>query len=244
MSSSSSSSAAVTVPSREHVESLLSKGSHYTTAASTTATLGSYVTGQASYLTPYHFEANRALLKAYQFRPSLADVDQVALVLLLSLVQFSDRTTDFAALSYLVPDRVQKASPVRDVLRCHELLESCSFGEFWEALHGLSTSSAAVGVFAGDDRTVTALRRGVVRVLSWTYRTAPLSTVIGALQLPSSNVDLVPLLQNDPCVRSVDGGIVEFVPTPDNTKRGRVFQEGVSYTALANLMSKVSAAPQ
>ena len=54
----------------------------------------------------------------------------------------------------------------------------------------------------------------------------------------SSGAELSKL--NHPSVESVDGDTVYFVPTAENTKRNRVFQDGVNYGAIASMMAKVS----
>jgi hypothetical protein len=46
-------------------------------------------------------------------------------------------------------------------------------------------------------------------------------------------------------VESVNGDdTVSFAATADNTKRGRVFQEGVTFTEIATLMSKTRVAKE
>jgi hypothetical protein len=48
----------------------------------------------------------------------------------------------------------------------------------------------------------------------------------------------------DAYVESVNGDLVTFAATTDNTKRGRVFQEGVTFFEVASLMSKARVAKE
>jgi hypothetical protein len=71
-------------------------------------------------------------------------------------------------------------------------------------------------------------------VLQLSYRTAPLSVVQSALN--TQNVD--------DYVESVNGDLVSFTATADNTKRDRVFQEGVTFSEIATLMTKARVAKE
>ena len=222
-------------PPREYVESLVSKGAYKTMNKTT---YEEYVDAQIAGDGEYYFEANRALLKVYQFLPQSINTSKVASVLLLSMLQYSTQTTDFLALSYMVPDRIQKVEPVASIIQCHSLLDGCQFVEFWERFDKLSEHDELKS-FVGATKTKETLQREILQVLSLTYKSIPVDKVLKLVNMKSGS-EVTQL--NDSCVESVTDKTVTFVSTPDNTKRNRVFQEGVSYGALANLMSKVAAA--
>mmetsp|Transcript_28921 Transcript_28921/g.32437 ORF Transcript_28921/g.32437 Transcript_28921/m.32437 type:complete len:239 (+) Transcript_28921:185-901(+) len=228
-------------PSREYVESLMTKAPYKT---SNQSTLEAYVDAQASGEDSYYFEANKALLKIYQFLPESANPNKVALVLLLAMLEYPSASVDWLALSYLVPERLQTSKPCSTVLRCNNLLDSCKFVEFWETFESLSSS---VNDEATGDKYIKAiaeggakkdLQKGILQAMALTYRSARLDTVLANLNMDASSAASVTEIST--CVESVGTDTVTFVATTDNIKRGRVFQEGVSYGALANMMSKVT----
>ena len=216
-------------PSRDNVEALLKKSPY---SSSNQATLEAYVDAQASGKAPYYMDANRSLLKLYQFFPQNLKEEKVALILLLALLEFP--STDLLALRYLVPDRVQKAEPCNAILACAGLLQSCKFTEFWPAFSALGGEATVNALVVASHEK---MQRAIVEVLALTYRTASVSKVLEALNM-SSGDELSNL--RHPSIISTDGDNVVFVASADNTKRNRVFQEGVNYNAIASMMAKVS----
>lgn len=220
-------------PPIEYVESLMVKGSYKT---SNQSTLEAYVDAQATGDGEYYFEANKALLKIYQFLPETADPNKVALILLLAMLDFPSATTDWLALSYLIPERLQKTEPISTVLRCSKALDACTFIEFWD-LFGTLSSCGDKYIEACVGRSTEVLQKGILEALSLTYRSASLEKVLANLKMESS---AAAKLKGIACVESVSADTVTFVTTADNTKRGRVFQEGVSYSAIANMCNMVT----
>lgn len=232
------SSAADEKPPREYVESLMEKAPYKT---SNQSTLESYVEAQASGEGSYYFEANKALLKLYSFLPESADPNKVALILILAMLEYPTSNVDWLALSYLVPDRLQRMEPCSTVVRCNYLLDSCEFVEFWTCYEALSSSTSTIEdtyiktLVSG--RAVQDLRKGILQAMALTYRSARLDTVLSNLNMDPSSASSLTELSS--CVESVSDDTVTFVATNNNIKRGRVFQEGVSYGAIANMMAKV-----
>lgn len=214
---------------RESVEAILKKSPY---ASSNQPTLEAYVDAQAAGQAPYYMDANRSLLKLYQFFPQKSSDDKVALILLLALLEFP--STDLLACRYLVPDRIQKAEPCSAILSCASLLEACKFTEFWPAFTSLDGGSALKTLVGASTEK---MQRAILDVLALTYRTASLSTVLEALNMKSGD-ELSKLSQ--PCVEAIDGNFVRFAASADNTKRSRVFQEGVNYSVISAMMAKVS----
>ena len=260
------------------VQTLLSESAY---DPSICPTLESYVRAQVSAVAStlvasespdvrYSFDANRTLIKLYQFFPHLeggTGVEVTALAAFLSLLRFPD--TDFVALCCLVPERVQSTEPCATLVRCAELLESCDFALFWPEFRKLGIPEYGVveGDAVSDDRRLlsnavngptssTTLRTNVIRMLARTYRSAPLSLVLAALDLKDagslrefgSSVMLSPEggatgSENEtPIVEGVAGDIVTFAASQDNTKRvGSAYKGGVSYDDVATMMSKSAA---
>ena len=92
--------------------------------------LQEYVRGQLKDGT-YDFNANKALLKLYQCQPENADVEAIAKILVLAMMNLP--STDFLVLSYLVPVRYVSSTKVQLIQRCNYLLENGKFLEFWDA---------------------------------------------------------------------------------------------------------------
>lgn len=205
--------------------------------------LEAYVNAQASNSQQYSFEANRTLLKLYQFFPHLADENYISLVLFLTIVEFP--STDCTALCCLIPEKNQSREPCATLIRCADLLETCQFSQFWLTLQQISTNTkhASLSAFASSPTTVAKLRRSILTLLSLTYITTPLAVVLSALDLKSSFA-LKDFLQEDgnehvaALVKEVkEGECVDFMPRKENTRRNRVFKEGVGFDSIANIIS-------
>ena len=120
--------------------------------------------------------------------------------------------------------------------RCAELLEACQFADFWQVFGQIEMEAAASDSMkkaAASPETQSKLRKSILSLLAHTYRTAPLAMVLAALNVSSLNAD-------DAMVASVSGDTVTFVASPDNTKRSRVFKEGVNYDAISSMMTKTT----
>lgn len=204
--------------------------------------LEAYVDAQLSAAAPYSFEANRTLLKLYQFFPHLADEGYIASTLFLSLIEFP--STDCTSICCLIPEKVQSREPCASLIRCADLLETCQFSQFWPIFHQLSGTHASLSSASSSPSTVRKLRRSILSLLSLVYKTAPLVVVLSALELTSSFA-LKDFLNEDGNEHVADlvaevkeGECVDFRPRPENTRRTRVFKEGVNFDSVANVLAK------
>ena len=98
------------------------------------------------------------------------------------------------------------------------------------------------------------IRSNMIKMLARTYRTAPLSVVLGALDLKDAaslkafgakvtlTVEGASGSENEtPIVEKIEGDFVTFTACPENSKRvGSAFKEGVSYDDVAAMMSKTA----
>lgn len=194
----------------------------------------------------YSFDANRTLLKLYQFFPHLADEGYISKALFLALLEFP--STDFTALACLVSEKIQSREPSATLVRCADLLETCKFSQFWPALRQLSTTSTSpsLSTAATSSVAIRKVRTSILFLLSITYTTAPLAVVLSALELESSFA-LKDFLKEDGNESAADlvaevkeGECVEFALTKENTRRSRVFKEGVHFDALASIIVNAS----
>lgn len=190
----------------------------------------------------YSFDANRTLAKLYQFFPHLADSSNYALILLLALLEFP--STDFSALGYLIPERVQEIEPAVTLVRCSDLLEQCQFAEFWTTFRPLVLSEEAPELLksaVASPSAVDKLRRSILGILALTYRTAPVSVVLPALDMRETS-ELKKFVSDDQVangiVETLEGDSVTFVATASNTKRDKVFKEGVSFASVSAMINK------
>jgi hypothetical protein len=80
------------------------------------------------------------------------------------------------------------------------------------------------------------LRRSILEVLALTYKSAPADKVATALDLNSAD-DIRTIKCS--CVESVTTDAVVFAATRENTKRERVYQEGLGFGDISEMMSKI-----
>ncbi|EED94946.1 hypothetical protein THAPSDRAFT_21491 [Thalassiosira pseudonana CCMP1335] len=190
------------IPTHGEIQALLSTSAYDPAIVSK---LEAYVRAQVSSVASslesdaqYSFEANRTLVKLYQFFPHLEGelgMTVTALAAFLALLQFPE--TDFMALGCLIPERVQSMEPCATLVRCAELLESCQFSEFWPEFRKLGIPEYGARdneTVVSDDRKLLSnavngssasnqIRINMIQMLARTYRSAPLSSVLGALDL-------------------------------------------------------------
>jgi CSN8/PSMD8/EIF3K family len=222
----------MTTPTIETIATLLAQSPY---ASSNQAPLEAYLDGQAKGEVPYFMDANRTLLKLYQFFPQSSNATKTATVLLLSLLEFP--STDLLAMSYLIPERIATTEPSTSILQCATLLDACKFDEFWKIYGTISATDDSLQATLVANKGTERLQSAIVDVLALSYRTASLSTVLVALNVTSG--EEVTKLKH-PNIESVTGDKVTFLASSDNTKRNRVFQEGVNFGAIASMMARVT----
>ena len=195
---------------------------------------------QAKGSAAYSFDANRILMKLYQFFPPTASADEkekertsTALALLLALLQYPT-TTDVIALCCLVPERLKSQEPCATIIQSADLLDSCQFADFWKLWKPLETNTNAAIAAVPLAKHRASLQAAIGSVLALTYRTAPLSMVLAALDM-SSGSEVTGLS----VIESADASNVYFAATADNTKRDKVFKE-VDFTSISNLMANIA----
>jgi hypothetical protein len=131
------------IPTHGEIQALLSTSAYDPAIVSK---LEAYVRAQVSSVASslesdaqYSFEANRTLVKLYQFFPHLEGelgMTVTALAAFLALLQFPE--TDFMALGCLIPERVQSMEPCATLVR-YEFWYCCNAVVVWIILLCLYT---------------------------------------------------------------------------------------------------------
>lgn len=121
----------------------------------------SYVEQQAKENT-YDLEANLAVLKIYQFNPSLLDLDITYLILLKALTNMPH--TDFVLCKCLLLPAQTQDDTVRDIIYLADILEQCDFTLFW------SRVEATPDLFSKVSSFFDSIRKYVCHVVGITFQ--------------------------------------------------------------------------
>ena len=143
---------------------------------STISILEEYLKHQLSSQT-YHFESNKILLKNYQINTIEPKPELIAQILLLSLMRLP--TTDYLALSYIIPISSVNHPFILHIAKVADLLERGQYREFWAEY-----SSAPVGLFTSATGFIGAIRSFILQSLSNTFKNLPGSSFAEYLGLP------------------------------------------------------------
>lgn len=160
----------------------------------------------------YDFVANKALLKCYQCHANPSGkLEIIVEVLVLSLMRLP--STDFLALSYLVPGGNKPPSAANEKLvlvqKYAELLEKSLYKEFWaEFATSGSTFSLAVG-FEG------AMRQCIVLTMSLAFRDVSMEVLAPMVGLGPDALQAY--LKQCALVEAVTDSSVRFLPNDQNT---------------------------
>ena len=126
----------------------------------------------------YDSEANMAALKLYQFHPEELKAPMVAKILVKALMNLP--STDFLSCTYLVPERVLDEAPISTLCAAANLLERCSFRQFWETLQPLRAEECLAKTPGFD----VAIRKFVLATFALTYQSVPTAHCKASLGLP------------------------------------------------------------
>ncbi|GAX15436.1 translation initiation factor 3 subunit K [Fistulifera solaris] len=218
-------------PSENDIRTLLNSQSY---SSSMVQPLEEYLAAQTAGEAPYLFDAVRTLVKLYQLFPEHSKEDLTVHAYLLAMLEYP--STDNLALSYMIPQPVLSKDVCASIQTCLTHLSACQFAEFWKTYEALE-SSADVVVAGLAKRSVARLQASILQVLALTFKEAPTSVVSKALRGITA-ADITAL--QSPVVQSASADCVVFAASADNTKREKVYQEGVSFSTIGSLLSKIS----
>lgn len=131
----------------------------------TAAKLESYVNHQLQSRS-YDYNANKFLLKIYQFSPDLAKIETISNILILSLLRLPQ--PDYLSLTYLLPPKSTSQSRIQIIQKCASLLDSGRYTEFWEEY-----INAPPTLFSSINGFVEFIRRFIMGNLRDTYSAIP-----------------------------------------------------------------------
>lgn len=189
---------------------------------------------------PYNFDANRALIKLYQFFPQKAKIENILLAESLALVYGTatkEGSLDFGSLGCLISESLKKEEPYPTLIRCADLLDSCQFTEFWTVFHSIveADDCELVSKLSKSTHAKNALRKSILNALARTFKSTKLSYVLEQL---GDETDAF-LKQQTSIVEKVDSDSdsIIFYDTVGNTKRDKVNQEGgIDYGMIRGLV--------
>ena len=219
-------------PSENDIRTLLSSQSYST---SMVQPLEEYLAAQAAGDAPYMFDAVRTLVKLYQLFPEHSNEEWTVRAYMLAMLEYPG-STDNLALSYMIPQPILSKDVCASIQTCLSHLSACQFADFWKNYESLESSSDSV-ICSVAKRSVQRLQASILQVLALTYKEAPTSVVSKALRGISAD-DIAAL--KSPVVKSASADSVVFEASADNTKREKVYQEGVSFSTIGSLLSKIS----
>ncbi len=129
----------------------------------------------------YDLEANLALLKLYQFNPNMLNMDYVYKVLLKSLANLPH--SDFLLCKSLLSLEILDDATVKNIQNMANMLETCSFKEFWEKSR--SDFGKLTRAVAGFEDS---MRKFVCHVISTTYQRIPVDRLCEFLGLTDEKI--------------------------------------------------------
>jgi hypothetical protein len=224
-------------PSEPEIRALLSKNYSPAAVPKLEEYLDAVCKGEANYL----FDAVRTLVKLYQLFPTSSSSrsnakKNIGYACLLAVLHGDDN--DLLALQYMIPTFAQKDEPCASVVKCSALLRACLYTEFWQTFTTSLLSNSDPVVQQMSKAAVPALQQSILAVLALSYKQAPMAVVLAATHLETAAA--LTKITNSPVIESVDADTVTFVSTHDNTKRQRVYQEGVSFQTVSALLQKMA----
>jgi hypothetical protein len=163
----------------------------------------------------------------------------------LALLEYPN-SSDLLSLTYMIPQTITLKESCPYVFKCNDSLRLCNFNDFWKHYESLKSSSDSI-VSQIANNSIIKLQCSIMYVLSLSYKRAPISIVTSAcnttklepiataskkLSESSSSVYL-------DVIDNITTEFVVFKPTTDNTKRQRVYQEGVSFASISSLLHKM-----
>jgi len=117
----------------------------------------------------YDLEANLAVLKLYQYQPSLSNTDIISKILIKSLMALP--ANDFSLCMFLIPDQLLIDNAQLVALQAvSDLLETAKFPLFWKKLEDDLVISELLKQVPGFDASI---RKYILDLLSITYQRMP-----------------------------------------------------------------------
>jgi len=180
----------------------------------------------------YDLEANLATLKLYQFHPDQLKAPVVAKILIKALMSLPK--TDFLSCTYLIPERVLDEAPISTICSVANLLETCSFREFWSALEPLRA-----GPLAATPGFDAAVRAFILTTFEITFQSVPTGHVKGSLGMTDDSA-LGKLITERGW--TVTGDLVKVSLNPHNQPRPKQLAsaEAMTFPQMTKILAAVA----
>lgn len=195
----------------------------------------------------YDFEANRTLIKLYQFFPQQAKTEFILLAESLALIYgeaTKEGSHDFGSLGCLINESAKKDEPYPTLIRCADLLESCQYTEFWGIFDTIAANSTEYNVIATlskSNHARNALRKTILNSLSLTFKSTKLSFLLQQLNFESKSNEGYAFLEGEETIieqlnKNLDS--VVFKNNAENIKRLKTSQEtGFDYGMIRSVVN-------
>lgn len=216
-------------------------------STSTIPTLEQYALEQCTSKSPssYDFDANRTLMKLYQFFPNDVNAtDRQKYTAAVALLTVAYGTGEqFGALNCLIPEHVkldqsqsqesEGESALARILAVVQNMETCTYESMWSAWKTLEEGSGSSAEFAASSQAKDAMRKTIVGALGRSFKSSSVDYVLKCLDFKNQS-ELKGLAGV-----SVDGDKVVFENCEDNTKRdkGQHQENTLDYGMIRRLMS-------
>ncbi|CAM9235258.1 unnamed protein product [Ectocarpus fasciculatus] len=182
----------------------------------------------------YDFEANKALLKLYQFFPDLCQPEKVALVLAKALMNVP--STDFMALMYIVPPQLHRCEPVHSLKRGADSLETAKFVDFWQNCAD-GDMPALIESVPGFKKHI---RVFIVHTLATTFQDSTRQNMEQCLDLDGAELAAFVEANADVVSALPDGSKYKFALNEFNQIQPKKFKESVEFDKILKTIDKLS----
>jgi len=151
---------------------------------------------------------------------------------------------DFGALGCLIHEGVKNSEPFPTLARCADLFDACQFKEFWSIYSTIADAAShlpKVVAFAKSKHAQNQIRSYILDTLSLTYKSVSIDDVVLTSLNLESKADFEEFLENGKAAGIVEKIVDEkviFVSRSENTKRNKVFQEGVAYSTIRRMVEE------
>mmetsp|Transcript_7709 Transcript_7709/g.14533 ORF Transcript_7709/g.14533 Transcript_7709/m.14533 type:complete len:247 (+) Transcript_7709:468-1208(+) len=213
--------------SKAEIDNLLSTNRY---SATIIPQLEVFVVSQATGNSEYDFEANRTLVKLYQFFPQNAKMEYQLMVYLLAMMYGHD--SDVGAIHCLIPEQVKCQDPFPLAITAVEHSDACLFANVFETLSTFKECNfESIQSLVQSSKAVNALRTQIIEVLSLTFKNISTEAILKHLNLKFEELKTF----SSKAIESVDTDKVTFVDNVENTKRiVRSHQDGASSSCCSN----------
>lgn len=205
--------------------------------------LEAYLISQVDNSAAYDFEANRTLIKLYQFFPTNSNSDCITVAGLLAMIY--GELSEFGAINCLIPESQKSVEPFPLLIRAVESRDACTFATFWSVFDSI-VGGDSVNKLVKSEKARTALRKSILNTISLSYKNIGVAQALAHLDI-KSEAELKSFVKDNAAamVENISSDTVTFNSNAENTKRDKVNQDGgVDYSTIRGLMASATVAAE